>query len=198
MSADGTGPAYANCCSFCGIHRTFSRDSLDSFEFGIGLRQGKESGKMSQLSIIAIGCVICLCAAEIGNGHRTLANPSPIVCISDGCIEGQRTPGHQIDHFESFFNIPYAQPPVGQLRFAVNLSPNQRALRWGDGAESPPSWITDPPSWITDPSSWITDPPSWIMDHGPFPIDALRFYCHRIRCRINRGPICWTESVSVR
>lgn len=43
----------------------------------------------------------------------------PIVCIADGCIEGRATPGFQIDEYESFFAIPYAEPPVGKLRFAV-------------------------------------------------------------------------------
>lgn len=44
----------------------------------------------------------------------------PIVCTADGCIEGRATPGFQIDEYESFFNIPYAEPPVGKLRFAVS------------------------------------------------------------------------------
>lgn len=43
----------------------------------------------------------------------------PIVCTEDGCIEGRATPGYQIDEYESFFGIPYAEPPVGKLRFAV-------------------------------------------------------------------------------
>lgn len=44
----------------------------------------------------------------------------PIVCIADGCIEGRATPGYQIDEYESFFGIPFAEPPIGRLRFAVN------------------------------------------------------------------------------
>lgn len=48
----------------------------------------------------------------------------PIVCFADGCIEGRATPGFQIDEYESFFAIPYAEPPVGKLRFAVRKSCN--------------------------------------------------------------------------
>lgn len=45
----------------------------------------------------------------------------PIVCTVDGCIEGRATPGYQIDEYESFFGIPYAEAPVGKLRFAVSV-----------------------------------------------------------------------------
>lgn len=44
----------------------------------------------------------------------------PIVCTEDGCIEGRATPGYQIEEYESFLGIPYAEPPVGKLRFAVS------------------------------------------------------------------------------
>lgn len=44
----------------------------------------------------------------------------PIVCTENGCIEGRATPGYQIEEYESFFGIPYAEPPVGKLRFAVS------------------------------------------------------------------------------
>lgn len=44
----------------------------------------------------------------------------PIVCTQNGCIEGVAQPGYQIDEYEAFFGIPYAEPPVGDLRFAVS------------------------------------------------------------------------------
>lgn len=76
---------------------------------------------MYRSSILPLVGAIVLYAVNIINGHSVLQNSSPIVCISDGCIEGQLTPGYRIDHFESFFNIPFAQPPVGKLRFAVSF-----------------------------------------------------------------------------
>lgn len=44
----------------------------------------------------------------------------PIVCTRNGCIEGVAQPGYQIDEYEAFFGIPYAEPPIGDLRFAVS------------------------------------------------------------------------------
>lgn len=44
----------------------------------------------------------------------------PIVCTQNGCIEGVAQPGYQIEEYEAFFGIPYAEPPVGDLRFAVS------------------------------------------------------------------------------
>lgn len=46
----------------------------------------------------------------------------PIVCTEDGCIEGRATPGYQTEEYESFFGIPYAEPPVGKLRFAASIT----------------------------------------------------------------------------
>lgn len=45
----------------------------------------------------------------------------PIVCTYSGCVEGIAKTGFQIDEFEAFFGIPYAEPPVGDLRFAVSF-----------------------------------------------------------------------------
>lgn len=45
----------------------------------------------------------------------------PIVCTLNGCIEGIAKTGYQTDEFEAFFGIPYAEPPIGELRFAVSF-----------------------------------------------------------------------------
>lgn len=67
--------------------------------------------------------------ATVGSSEALISSPLtednftsvfPIVCTSDGCIEGVARPGFQIDEYESFFGIPYAEAPVGKLRFAVS------------------------------------------------------------------------------
>lgn len=62
---------------------------------------------------------------SIPNGLQPLTEANftsifPIVCTEDGCVEGRATPGYQIDEYESFFGIPYAEPPIGKLRFSVS------------------------------------------------------------------------------
>ncbi|XP_058986933.1 juvenile hormone esterase isoform X2 [Musca domestica] len=45
--------------------------------------------------------------------------PQPKVCApSAGCMIGKIMPGYRIDSFEAFMGIPYALPPVGDLRFS--------------------------------------------------------------------------------
>lgn len=40
---------------------------------------------------------------------------NPTICIADGCIQGK------VDEtFEAFVGIPFAEPPLGNLRFAVS------------------------------------------------------------------------------
>lgn len=45
----------------------------------------------------------------------------PRVCIEDGCLRGTFMKGYQAGPFEAFMGIPFAKPPVGQLRFAVSI-----------------------------------------------------------------------------
>lgn len=45
----------------------------------------------------------------------------PIVCIRNGCVKGITLPSYQTESFEAFLGIPYAEPPIGKLRFAVSF-----------------------------------------------------------------------------
>jgi hypothetical protein len=42
---------------------------------------------------------------------------APIVCISDGCVRGVEYP-----NYHGFLGIPFAKPPVGKLRFKVQIT----------------------------------------------------------------------------
>lgn len=46
----------------------------------------------------------------------------PIVCIRNGCLKGIKLPSYQTESFEAFMGIPYAEPPIRKLRFAVSLA----------------------------------------------------------------------------
>lgn len=48
--------------------------------------------------------------------------PDP-VCIKDGCIQGIIQDGNKKE-YEAWYGIPFAEPPIGEMRFRVNLSSN--------------------------------------------------------------------------
>lgn len=72
----------------------------------------------SKTPISSFGSAVTLASPPLTEDNFT--SVFPIVCTADGCIEGRATPGFQIDEYESFVAIPYAEPPVGKLRFAVS------------------------------------------------------------------------------
>lgn len=49
------------------------------------------------------------------------ALPSPVVTIQEGQIKGMVSEDVRGGKFYSFMGIPYAKPPVGDLRFKVTL-----------------------------------------------------------------------------
>lgn len=82
------------------------------------------------VKIFDIIFVVCtLCVVSTLAAYQPLLNLSednftsvfPIVCTKSGCVEGIAKTGYQVDEFEAFFGIPYAEPPIGNLRFAVSF-----------------------------------------------------------------------------
>lgn len=51
------------------------------------------------------------------------AEADPVVCIGRGCVRGKSFKGN-LKEFEGFLGIPFAEPPVGELRLKVSLLHN--------------------------------------------------------------------------
>lgn len=47
------------------------------------------------------------------------ADKDPVVCIEKGCVRGVNFKGN-LKEFEGFLGIPFAKPPVGELRLKVS------------------------------------------------------------------------------
>ena len=43
----------------------------------------------------------------------------PVVCFDKGCVRGRSFKGN-LKEFEGFLGIPYAQPPINELRLKVS------------------------------------------------------------------------------
>lgn len=67
--------------------------------------------KMKLLFIIA-ACAIAVSAENVED---------PVVCIENGCVRGKSFKGNQKE-FEGFLGIPFAEPPVGDLRLKVSFA----------------------------------------------------------------------------
>ncbi|XP_049542707.1 putative inactive carboxylesterase 4 [Anopheles darlingi] len=65
-------------------------------------------------------CVLFLCFCSTRAQSSAV---EPLVCISDGCIRGTTRIDHGNRTYSAYLGIPYAKPPVRELRFA-NPVPN--------------------------------------------------------------------------
>jgi Carboxylesterase family len=65
-----------------------------------------------RLNIFAwiVGVWVCFVVAD---------EADPIVCLERGCVRGKSFKGN-LKEFEGFLGIPYAQPPVDELRLKVS------------------------------------------------------------------------------
>lgn len=65
--------------------------------------------------------LLLVAATALGNATLAISYKGLIVCGSSlGCLKGVYMPGYQIKRFEAYLGIPYALPPVGELRFSVS------------------------------------------------------------------------------
>ena len=68
--------------------------------------------------------LFCLLIGMLPFGHTwsSFRQQEPLkVCFKNGCVKGTLMDGYQIESFEAFMGIPYAKPPLGNLRFEVSV-----------------------------------------------------------------------------
>ncbi|EDW74344.1 uncharacterized protein Dwil_GK21864 [Drosophila willistoni] len=62
---------------------------------------------------------LCLCLASISVSVFGLKLDDLVVCPPNvGCLRGTYMKGYQVEKFQAFMGIPYALPPLGELRFS--------------------------------------------------------------------------------
>ncbi|KAH8327058.1 hypothetical protein KR074_001377 [Drosophila pseudoananassae] len=74
---------------------------------------------MSQPWISVVVLLLCYCSGPITAALAAQTVDAPTVCPpSVGCLKGTTLAGYQAERFEAFMGVPYAKPPVGELRFS--------------------------------------------------------------------------------
>lgn len=72
--------------------------------------------------------------AAIPNKHGRKHSGVPMARIKNGTLQGRHVPEYEVDYFLS---VPYAQPPVDQLRFRRPQAVNQSWNGVRDATELP-------------------------------------------------------------
>lgn len=63
--------------------------------------------KFTLICVVSLLMVSCCFADDI----------NPVVCFESGCVKGK-----SVDNYEVFFGIPYAKPPINDLRLRVSCN----------------------------------------------------------------------------
>lgn len=76
-------------------------------------------------SLLCLICMSVVSAHAAFNAARTISANYPQARTRNGVLRGTTVAGDTPEDsaYEAFYGIPYAQPPVGPLRFAVSTSP---------------------------------------------------------------------------
>lgn len=70
--------------------------------------------------IIPVTLLLLLLTIVQAAGHAKYPR-NPVVSTVQGRVRGVQIPGTDGVPYDAFYGIPFAQPPVGRLRFAVSL-----------------------------------------------------------------------------
>lgn len=70
---------------------------------------------------VKIILVICLVFVSVRGNPTAARNDEnhPVVCYGENCVKGIRMKGN-LKEFEGFYGIPFAKPPIGELRLRVS------------------------------------------------------------------------------
>lgn len=74
------------------------------------------SRRVKAYSVALFLCFVQLCCA--GDRFQNVNQNKQFVCIRDGCLQGKSERGNFI-RYDAWYGIPFAAPPVGELRFKV-------------------------------------------------------------------------------